>query len=210
MVMPWCGEPGDGPVEERDAVGGVLDAGELAVGEPGVGVDGGVDVGVARPRSARLPVRGRASEHLVPTTVGDSGQLLHVDVDELTAAARSRSGGSPDRSAGPSTATGSRRDGPAPDAPSTPAPRRSRPGEPDRACGTGATPRSAARPGPGSDADTTAADSNDPRSPATPSSLIAAPPLVGALTGDVHRLGRRRDRPTRPRSADTTEADLRA
>ena len=41
------GEPGDGPVQERDAVGGVLGAGELAVGQPRVGVDGGVDVGVA-------------------------------------------------------------------------------------------------------------------------------------------------------------------
>lgn len=41
------GEPGHSPVEERDEVDGVLDAGELAAGRPGVGVDDGVDVVVA-------------------------------------------------------------------------------------------------------------------------------------------------------------------
>ena len=41
------GEPGHSPVEERDEDDGVLDAGELAAGRPGVGVDDGVDVVVA-------------------------------------------------------------------------------------------------------------------------------------------------------------------
>jgi hypothetical protein len=37
---PSGGEPGHRSVEEGDAVDGVLFAGALAVGEPGVGVDG--------------------------------------------------------------------------------------------------------------------------------------------------------------------------
>jgi hypothetical protein len=42
-------EPGDGTSEKGDAVDGGLGPGELAVGEPRVRVDRGVDMGVAGP-----------------------------------------------------------------------------------------------------------------------------------------------------------------
>ena len=49
MAMPWAANQVTARGQEGDAVPGVFDAGELAVGEPGVGVDGGMDVGVAEP-----------------------------------------------------------------------------------------------------------------------------------------------------------------
>ncbi len=45
----FLSEPGNGTVQERHAVDGVFCSGKLAVGEPRVGVDRCVDVGVTQP-----------------------------------------------------------------------------------------------------------------------------------------------------------------
>lgn len=81
---PPSGEPGDRPVRERDTVRSVLDAGELRIGQPRVGVDRGVDVGV----TDSLATTGLfAAELLVAPARWDPGEFLHVDVDQLAAAA---------------------------------------------------------------------------------------------------------------------------
>jgi hypothetical protein len=78
------GEPGHSSVEERDEVDGVLDADELDAGEPGVGVDDGVDVAATQAG----PVVGRCMATLLVFAAGrDAGQFLDVDVDQFAATA---------------------------------------------------------------------------------------------------------------------------
>jgi hypothetical protein len=71
------GEPGHSPVEERDEDDGVLDAGELAAGRPGVGVDDGVDVVVALAsgRTGGYPRGGQrvCSQHWLRIAGGQGG-----------------------------------------------------------------------------------------------------------------------------------------
>jgi hypothetical protein len=77
------GEPRDRPVEEGDTVGGLLGAGELAVGQPRLRVDGGADVGVAALGPVgSLHCLGAAAELAVPAAFGDPGQSLDINVDQ--------------------------------------------------------------------------------------------------------------------------------
>lgn len=70
--------------QEARAGRGFLVAVDLAVGEAGVVVDGGVDVVEAHPASGGPA--GLAAQGLVAATVGDMAELLHVDVDEFAGA----------------------------------------------------------------------------------------------------------------------------
>lgn len=71
-MVALIGQPGDGPLEQGDAVGLVLHAGELAVSQPQVGVDRSVGVGVAQSSPV---VRDGAAQLLVTAAVGDWRQL---------------------------------------------------------------------------------------------------------------------------------------
>ena len=86
--MPWSANQATARSRNATQLAVFSSAGELAVGEAGVGVDGGVDVGVAAAALVAPPVRGAAAQLLVTAAVGDPGQLLHVDVDQLAATAR--------------------------------------------------------------------------------------------------------------------------
>jgi hypothetical protein len=100
--------PGSGPERQRGGRGLVVEG--LAVGQAGVGVDGGVDVAVAQVRPAVTdpwPVGVSvgsavaftpAAAQLAPAAaVGDIAELLDVDVDQLARAAHFIA---PDRFAG--------------------------------------------------------------------------------------------------------------
>ena len=80
-VDPAGGEEGHGPAQEAGAGGGLLVAVDLAVGQAGVVVDGGVDV-VGAHVAASGPA-GPAAAHLVTAAVGDPAELLDVDVDQF-------------------------------------------------------------------------------------------------------------------------------
>ncbi len=188
------GEPGDGPSEERDGVCGVLRAGELAVGEPRVGIDGGMDVGVAAAGSATSLGLGCPSQHLVATAGRHPGKLLHVDVDQLAAAVSLDVADRP-----PSGAVHPAQPG---DAMTNQDPVHGGGRHPHNAPKTGWTElaRTSQRhnaplqPGRGP----MRAAVGPARAVLQPSDalrLIAPPPLVGALTGDVHRFCRRGDGP---------------
>ncbi len=76
-------EPVVGSTEERNAIGFVLDASELGIREPRIGIYGGVDVAVAGPLSAALFSLGGAPEFALPAAQRDSGKLFDVDVHEF-------------------------------------------------------------------------------------------------------------------------------
>ncbi len=82
QVMPACGEPGGGSVPERDRGDGGLVVVDLGVHESGAVIDGGVDVAVTDPGVAAGGgrCRGRGSP---AAAVGDPGDLLDVDMDQL-------------------------------------------------------------------------------------------------------------------------------
>lgn len=79
------GEVGDRAVEERSARGALLVGQDLAVGQPGVIIDEGMDEVVA---GLDVSVTGRFSVFSTVGTpsaaVGDLAQFLHVHVDELS------------------------------------------------------------------------------------------------------------------------------
>jgi hypothetical protein len=78
------GKEGRRPAPERGAGVGPFVGERLAEGQAGVGVDGGVDVGVADSASALFaPAGGGSAVDLVTATGWDLAQLLHVDVDQL-------------------------------------------------------------------------------------------------------------------------------
>src|SRR5690606_3270949 len=191
------GEPGDGTIEEGDAVGGVLGAGELAVREPAVGVDRGVDVGVAEPLLAHRPVAGAGpAELLVPAAWWHPGELLDVDVDQLAAAGGLDAAHRPPRRAAHPCQ---------PVQPVThqhPVHRRSRhPDDPGETCpaetaGLAQRDEAPLHPGRGLRR-TRPRPAGTVLEPGESLVAIAAPPLVRALPGDVHRLRGSSDGPTR-------------
>ena len=101
------GEPGDRAAQDPDRGGGLLVVVDLDVGDPGVVVDDGVQVGGADQRVADLacaPVRSAvagpvlvallAADVAPAAAVGDVAELLDVDVDQRRRGGRARSGGS--------------------------------------------------------------------------------------------------------------------
>ena len=81
--MPSAGEEGGGPAQEGRAGGGLLVGVDLAVGEAGVVVDGGVDV-VEADAAAAVGAGGLRGRWTSPAAaVGDPAELLDVDVDQL-------------------------------------------------------------------------------------------------------------------------------
>lgn len=159
-------------------------------------VDGGVDVGVADPGPVGSTFGlGAAAQHSVPTTWWHPGELLDVDVDQFTGVVGV-------------------------DASDDPAGRAVHPSEPvhavanqDPVHGRGGDLDDAGQAGRSEATGPTQVD--DPAlhpgwrlmrtgmgparavpEPVGALSQIATPPFVGALTGDVHRLRRRGDRPT--------------
>ena len=79
---PVGGEPGGGPAPERGGGGGLLVVEDLGVDEPGAVIERGVDVAVAGSAAA---VMGGVAAAVDPpaAAVGDRGDLLDVDVDQL-------------------------------------------------------------------------------------------------------------------------------
>ena len=87
------GEPGVGPAPERCGCFTGLVVVDLAVGQPGVVIDRGVDVGVAAERAVSaalvaglvslvVAVPAGAAELLPSAAGGDVAELLHIDVDQ--------------------------------------------------------------------------------------------------------------------------------
>jgi hypothetical protein len=78
-------EEGSDPAPKTDRRGGVLAGMDLRVGKARVGVYGRVDVGIAKPRSARLSVLLASGDPVdLPTpATRDLGLLLDIDVNEL-------------------------------------------------------------------------------------------------------------------------------
>jgi hypothetical protein len=75
-----AGEPGRGPEQEVGAGRALLVGQNLGVGQPGVVVDGGVDVVVADPSAAGL----LAAAVDAPAAAGrDPAELLDVEVDQV-------------------------------------------------------------------------------------------------------------------------------
>ena len=77
--MPWLPVPGERPLKERDGVDGAVGGEHLGVGEPGVVVDGDVDV---LPAGARAALPSVAQDAL--TDVPEAAELLGVDVQEFS------------------------------------------------------------------------------------------------------------------------------
>ena len=82
------GEPGDGAVPERGGGDGLFVVEDLGVDEPGAVIDGGVDVAVAGIGVWPSVAVVAAAVEPPAAAVGDAGDLLDVDVDQL--AGRSR------------------------------------------------------------------------------------------------------------------------
>src|SRR4051794_3171621 len=75
-----AGVEGGGAGEEAGAGGALLIAEDLGVGQPGVVIDGGVDVVIAQ--AAGRAGSGAAAVGAPAATVGDAPELLHIDVDQ--------------------------------------------------------------------------------------------------------------------------------
>ena len=76
------GEEGRGPAQEGCAGGGLLVGVDLAVGQAGMVIDGGVDVVEAH--AVAPGAAGLAAQDLVSAAVGDAAEFLDVDVDQFT------------------------------------------------------------------------------------------------------------------------------
>ena len=178
------GEELAGSAPETGATRSAFVVEDLAVSEPAVGIDRGVDVVVTDP--SLFVVYDVAATAGTPAAAGwDTPELLDVDVHELAGPVGVDTTDHAVRSAGPSMRAGSGRGDTRPDAPSTRASRRCSRSSPDRACVAVATERSAAPPGPESDADIVAADSIGPRGRVA-FGEPPPPPLVGRLTSHTH------------------------
>ena len=208
MMMPRAAN--HGPPEKGDAVGGVFGAGELAVGEARVGIDGGVDVGVTETG----PVAGDGSPSLlVATPWGDAGQLLDVDVDQLTGThGVDPTHDPPGGAVHPGQPVEAVAD-------QDPMHRRGRhahdPGQPGWSEPAGLAQRHDAPLEPGRGLVRTGVRAAGAVHQARLAGvLVAAPPLVGALPGDVHRLRRGGNRPalddavTKPKPAFGSERSV--
>ena len=189
------GEPGDGSVEERDAVVGVLRGRRTRCRRAASRRRWRCGCGCSRPASGDAWSRRSGRACLWPPP-GGSGPASSRRCGPARRSGWSRSGGSPARSGGPSSAAGS-----SPWRTST------------RCTVEAGTPTMPARRA-GPELAGLAQRHDPPLDPgrglvrARPRAarailepghalvLVATPPLVGALAGDVHRLRRSRDRPT--------------
>src|SRR4051794_16028748 len=75
-----AGVEGCGAGEEAGAGGALLVVEDLGVGQPGVVIDGGVDVVIAQPSGAARA--DTAAVGAPATAIGDAAELLHVDVHQ--------------------------------------------------------------------------------------------------------------------------------
>jgi hypothetical protein len=78
-----AGEPAHGPSPERGSGVGLFVVEDLAVGQAGAIVDGGVDVAVAGIAVAAHAVFGTSPVHPPSTTGGYGSELLHIDMHQL-------------------------------------------------------------------------------------------------------------------------------